>query len=123
MPRPPSLLAPSPQPAHLCADGDVAAAARRLDCRTYDRCLALAARRGWRGFHCRACRAYAPLPSHAQHRDLLGLLALVVEGGLGPAAVGTPPPPPPTHQGVFLPDVDDTVPQPVVAAPPTRSPK
>ena len=52
---------------------------RRIDCRSYDRCLDFAVDSGWRGFHCNECRGYeAPTPEE-QRRDYMGALTLLAE--------------------------------------------
>jgi hypothetical protein len=92
----------APAPAHLVEDPELAARARRLDCRAYDRCLEHAAAAGWRGFHCRGCRAYTPQTPRERHADLIGLLRLVATASVMEDA------PAPAPQRGFLPDLDDT---------------
>ena len=110
------VLASAPAPAHVLDDPERAAQVRRLDCRGYDACLAVAAERGWRSFHCRACRAYAAQTPGQRHRDMLGMLQLLAEMQLLTAtAPAAPPAPPRTHAGPFLLDLDDTGALPVAA--------
>jgi hypothetical protein len=106
-----TVLPARPQRAHRAEDPEHAARARHLDCQGYDRCLALAAGRGWRSFHCRACPAYAPQPASARRREMLGLLALLAESDVVGAAEVTPAPPPAppaSSRRLFLLDADDT---------------
>jgi hypothetical protein len=69
----------NPVACHLTTDPDEAGSIRRIDCRSYDRCLDLAVESGWRGFHCKECRGYeAPTPEE-QRRDYMGALTLLAE--------------------------------------------
>jgi hypothetical protein len=119
-PRSLPTLPARPLRAHRTDDPDAAARARRLDCAGYDACLELAARRGWRSFHCRGCSAYAPKPASEQHRELLALLELLCDSDAIEAAADADTPPPPVTAGrdgrVFLLDVDDTGYNPVATA-------
>jgi hypothetical protein len=42
---------------------------RRFDCRSYNPCVVMAARRDWSGFTCRKCDAYEPPPAEEQAWD------------------------------------------------------
>ncbi len=104
------VLAPAPSPAHSLGDPDRCAEARRLGCRAYDRCLTVAADRGWRGFHCRACDAYVPQTPGERYRDLIGLLELLADSQLVAGLADASPPAPPARAVTFLFDADDTMP-------------
>lgn len=43
---------------------------KRYDCRTYPRCLDVAADAGWPQFHCNDCTAYVTLPNDDPSRRL-----------------------------------------------------
>lgn len=43
---------------------------KRYDCRTYIKCLDVAADAGWDQFHCNDCGAYEPLPKDDPSRRL-----------------------------------------------------
>jgi hypothetical protein len=123
-PRSLPTLPPRPLRAHRSDDPDAAARSRRLDCSGYDACLEVAARRGWRSFHCRGCSAYAPKSATQQHRELLALLELLCDSDAIEAAAAADTPPPPAGAGtgrVFLLDVDDTGYNAVAEAPPTAA--
>ncbi len=127
MPKPVTLkvLAPHPSPAHGLDDGERAAAARRLDCRAYDGCLALADERGWRGFHCRACVAYVAQTPRQRYRDMLAMLQLLADGQVvarltaatTTATTTTTSASARAPQRLFLPDADDTAPLAIVRKP------
>jgi hypothetical protein len=60
-------------------DPDQVTQLRRIDCRSYDRCLDLAVEQDWPGFHCNECRGYeAPTPEE-QRRDYLGALTFLAK--------------------------------------------
>jgi len=109
------VFAPAPTATHRLEDPERADEARHLDCRAYDRCLAGAAAQGWRSFHCRGCAAYVAQTPGERYRDLLGLLQLLAEVQL-PAAVEAPRSPARAGGGLFLRDLDDTMPLPLAAA-------
>lgn len=129
MPRSLPTLPARPLRAHRQDDPEAAARSRRLDCRGYDACLELAARRGWRSFHCRGCSAYAPKSASEQHHELLALLELLCDSDAIEAAAETPPPAPRTACAgtgsaarMFLPDLDDTGYTPVTPEPTPPTP-
>jgi hypothetical protein len=69
----------NPVPHAGTTDPDQVDALRRIDCRSYDRCLDLADEEGWAGFHCNECRGYeAPTPEEQRH-SYLGALRLLAE--------------------------------------------
>ena len=71
---------------------------RRLDCRSYDRCLDLAVEEKWRGFHCRECRGYeAPTPDE-QKSDMIAALTLLAETQLLTAL---------SHEPLFVDETED----------------
>jgi hypothetical protein len=69
----------NPVPCAATTDPDQVSQLRRIDCRSYDRCLDLAIDQDWSGFHCNQCRGYeAPTPEE-QRRDYLGALTLLAK--------------------------------------------
>lgn len=78
--RGPSLpIVGNPVPHAGTIDPDHVDGLRRIDCRSYDRCLDLADEQGWAGFHCNECRGYeAPTPEEQRH-SYLGALRLLAE--------------------------------------------
>lgn len=68
---------PVPHPGTI--DPDQVTALRRLDCRSYDRCLDLADEQGWPGFHCNQCRGYEAPTADEQRHSYLGALRLLAE--------------------------------------------
>jgi hypothetical protein len=76
-PRLPVIGNPVPHAGTI--DPDQVDGLRRIDCRSYDRCLDLADEQGWPGFHCNECRGYeAPTPEERRH-SYLGALRLLAE--------------------------------------------
>jgi hypothetical protein len=71
-----SSAMPNPQPAPECAQVDLSAARRRLDCAMTAECLWVAIDANWPALDCRSCSAYVRQGQPERESDQAGLLAL-----------------------------------------------
>src|SRR6266540_3447275 len=69
----------NPVACHRITDPDHVGQVRRIDCRSYDRCLDVATENEWRGFHCNECRGYEARTPDEQLKDMLAALQLLAE--------------------------------------------
>jgi hypothetical protein len=69
----------NPVPHAGTVDPDQIDAIRRLDCRSYDRCLDVADEQGWPGFQCNECRGFEPPTAEEKRHSYLGALRLLAE--------------------------------------------
>jgi hypothetical protein len=69
----------NPVACHRIADPDHVDQVRRIDCRSYDRCLDVATENEWRGFHCNECRGYEARTPDERRKDMLAALRLLAE--------------------------------------------
>lgn len=53
---------------------------KRSDCRTYLKCLDMAADEGWQQFHCNNCRAYVAVVVGPEERALVARLSMYFRG-------------------------------------------
>jgi hypothetical protein len=65
-----TLALPNPVELDLMLTIDGVDAYKRYDCRTYVKCLDVAADAGWDQFHCNDCTAYVPIPKDDPSRRL-----------------------------------------------------
>jgi len=63
---------PNPRELDLVLTSDGVDEYKRYDCRTYVKCLDVAADRGWYQFHCNDCKAYVAPPIDDPARVLFG---------------------------------------------------
>ncbi len=69
----------NPQPERLIHDLEVVGGVRKVNCRSYGRCLNLASAARWEGFNCKSCDQYVELSEDAKRSDMLGLALLIEE--------------------------------------------
>jgi hypothetical protein len=66
------MALPNPCELDLVLTSEGVDAYKRYDCRTYVKCLDVAADRGWQQFHCNDCTAYVAPPADDPSRALFG---------------------------------------------------
>lgn len=70
---------PNPQRMAQIADPEKVPLYRRLDCRSYNRCLSVASDEGWPGFTCNDCQAHSPMSGTEQLADMEAMASLLAE--------------------------------------------